>query len=50
MSKPALPTVGINVRLPKRLHQRLRVHAVANNLTNTDVVTAALRAYLSAKG
>jgi hypothetical protein len=49
MSKPATSTVGINVQLPKRLHQRLRRHAVTNNLTNTDIITAALRAWLSAK-
>jgi hypothetical protein len=49
MSKPALPTVGINVQLPKRLHQRLRLYAVSNNRTNTDIITSALRAYLSGK-
>ena len=48
MSKPA-ETVGINVQLPKRLHRRLRVYATAHDQTNGDVITAALRAWLSAK-
>jgi hypothetical protein len=49
MSKPATSTVAINIQLPKRLHQRVRRYAVTNNVTNTDIVTAALRAWLSAK-
>ena len=49
MIKPAGSTVGVNVQLPQRLHRRLRRYAVDNNLTNTDIITAALRAWLSAK-
>jgi hypothetical protein len=49
MSKTAGSTVGVNVQLPQRLPRRLRRYAVDNNLTNTDIITAALRARLSAK-
>jgi hypothetical protein len=49
MSKPTGSTVGINVQLPQRLHRRMRRYAADHNQTNTDIITAALRAWLSAK-
>jgi hypothetical protein len=38
--------VGINVKIPRRLHRRLRLYALANEMTLAEVVTKALREWL----